>query len=145
MTHLKAKCGAMLVGLSIMILPAGTAQAEPSTTRINIRGIVPTICRVEFSQAAVATGEDRVDLGQMTQLCNNIEGYRVIVQHPAGLSGAHFSVDGVEAPLSSGTETVLVDSNDPAYRTSGVSLHLASASAELSALSFRIEPKGATY
>ena len=125
-------------------LPTGAAQAESNTT-IGIRGIVRTVCRVEFNQASAPVSGDTVDLGRMTQLCNNIDGYRVVMQHPAGLGGATVSIDGIEAPLSSGTETVLVDSTHPAFRTNDVRLHLAGADAGQLNLAFRIEPKGAVY
>ncbi len=127
-------------------LPTGSAhaQSEQSTT-IGIRGIVRTVCRVEFNQASAPVSGDTVDLGRMTQLCNNIDGYRVIMQHPAGLGGATVSIDGIEAPLSSGTETILVDSSNPAFRTNDVRLHLASGAASQLSLAFRIEPKGAVY
>ncbi len=145
MAHNKFRWGlSVLAGLSATLHIATPAQAETSTTRINIQGVVPTICRVEFSQPLGTVHGEAVNFGQMTQLCNNAEGYRVVMQHPAGLTGA-FLIDGVATPLSSGTETVLVDSNNPTYRMAGASIQLAAGSSQFASVSFRIEPKGMTY
>ncbi|MBX3561927.1 MAG: hypothetical protein KF780_08955 [Sphingomonas sp.] len=142
MKHLKLAAFAM-IGALIAIGGQGAAFASSENASINIRGTVRTVCRVQFNQPTVANGAV-IQLGQMQQLCNNIDGYRVVMQHPAGLNGATVSVDGVETPLSSGNETILVDSNRPDFRTSEVSLNFGDMAGP-GALSFRIEPKGTLY
>lgn len=132
-----------IIGGTTVIGGQGAVGATSENASVNIRGIVPTVCRVQFSQPTVANGPV-IQLGQMQQLCNNIDGYRVVMQHPAGLNGATVSVDGVETPISSGNETILVDSNRPAFRTSEVSLNFGDTDGP-GALSFRIEPKGTVY
>ena len=93
-------------------------------------------------QANVSNGV--VDLGSFSELCNNREGYRVVLQHPEGLN-ASVEVNGFAIPLSQGSETVIVDYNQPEYRTSHARLRLASNDLLMPTLGFRIEPKGAIY
>jgi len=133
-----------LSAFAVLATSGVAASAEPVSTAIQIRGVVPTICRVEFSQPAVASANGVVALGSMGQLCNQIGGYRVIMQHPSGMGAATVTIDGETVALSAGNETVLVDVDHPAERTSTVSINLAG-QALPGALSFRAEPKGATY
>ena len=147
MKHMpKWVAAALAASSATMPLSLDAAKAEPAITQIEIRGIVPTICRVEFNQPAAPVSDNVVELGQMLQFCNNMEGYRIVVVHPDGLQGATLTVDGEQVPVTSGSETVLVDSDHPVYRHSDVRLQLASASTDnLPALSFRIEPKGMIF
>src|SRR4051812_9120168 len=98
-------------------LPA-VAVAGQSRTTLTIQGTVATICHVDFDRpiAGAASG-GTVDLGHFEELCNDRDGYRIVIQHPAGLQNASVEYGGVSIPLSAGTETVIVDSNVPAYRT----------------------------
>lgn len=128
---------AMLSGL------AGPAAAFDAS--IQIFGRVPTICRVEIGggfNPALTAGEH--SLGQMTELCNNVDGYRLVLNHPAGLEGAWFVVDGQRVPLSGSTHTVVVDSMQPAYRESGIAIVLSEDVSNLQ-LSMSAEPKGMVF
>lgn len=135
---------AAAVSASAVYLSAGAANAQPITARLRVQGVVRTICDVEFNGSAVAVSSNRVDLGQMLQSCNNSEGYRIVVQHPSGLTNASIEIDGTAVPLSSGNETVIVDANEPDYRISAASLNAPNAT-QLATLSFRIEPKGGVF
>lgn len=133
--------------LTLIAATAGgsAALAAPSSTQIAIHGVVPTICRVQFANPVVQPEAGVLNLGNMSEFCNQGEGYRVVVRHPAGLQQAQFTVDGVAVPLSSGTETVLIDSNGPRVRNSQVLLTLGGSPVQLASLSFSAEPKGITY
>lgn len=122
------------------------AHADPHSATFRIVGTVSTICQIEFQSQAVTPGNDVVELGQVSELCNNEDGYRVIMQHPAGLQNAKIEIHGAMVPLSAGSETVIVDANEPDERIGQARLFLATGTAtELPMLSFRVEPKGPIY
>ena len=106
-------------------LLASTASAADGVS-IGIRARAATICRVEF--AGTAPGQFRAGetpLGRMTELCNNVEGYTLVLNHPQGLIDAWVTVDGQRVTLASNsTRTVIVDSHIPAYRERQLSLGL---------------------
>lgn len=120
------------------------AHAQPARMEIRISGIVPTICRVEFPSAP-RSDAGAIDLGTMSEFCNQPNGYRILLRHPAGLDGATLSVGGAQIPLSPSGETVVVDSNAPAIKQNAVALSFGDEAVELSSLSFRAEAKGATF
>lgn len=137
--------GKILTAALIAAASAVPAHAAPERAVFQISGIVPTICRVSFNQPVISMGGDMVELGTFEQLCNDRDGYRVVLQHPANMQGAQIDIDGVLVPLSAGTETTVIDSNVPNYRMSHARLQLASSQSEMTTLSFRVEPKGMIF
>jgi len=124
----------------------GVAPAFAGGVSIGIRATARTICRVEVGAAVIPafeTGE--TGLGRMTELCNNVEGYRLILNHPVGLVDAFAVVDGQRVPLSStATQTVIIDSNQPAFRQRDLGIILSSPQDAMS-LSLRAEAKGMIF
>lgn len=130
----------------ISMLAASAASAADGVS-IGLRGRVATICRVEFtsfSSGQLHEGENA--LGRMTELCNNVEGYRLVLNHPEGLVDAWILLDGQQISLASNsTRTVIVDSHIPAYRERQLSLRLAQDIDAPIPLSLYAEAKGVTF
>lgn len=141
--------GAMLLGMAST--PA-LAQAslpgvagEPATHAIAIHAVVKTICRVDFAPTAVQGGRS-VDLGTVDELCNDPQGSRMVLVHPAGLKGAMARVDGVMVPLSESGQTVLVNNPGCSEHRRNISLVFASDTPQpVLAIAFRMEPRGVVY
>jgi hypothetical protein len=132
-----------LVG-SLMITGALPANA---TERANFRvsGIVHTVCRLDIAGSSSVRNTGFIDFGTFTQLCNAKSGFRVIMQHPTNMGGATLMIDGRAVPLSSGNETIIVDSSQPIFKVSDAQLDVRNTTTPVHSLSFRIEPKGAVY
>lgn len=96
---------------------AGTAAPASDGASFRVTGRVPTICEVSLTTqdaAPLSPGENRI--GVMTELCNNVGGYRLILTHPQGFHGGWILVDDRRVPIAEGTgQTVIVDSNSPGY------------------------------
>lgn len=118
------------------------AASKQSSFRMS--AVVRTVCRLELPAPAVQTSSV-IDFGSFQQVCNARNGYRVTLTHPANLQGATLFWDGRAVPLSLGNETVIADENQAAIKFSDVRLDLSGADAPVHSLSFRIDPKGATY
>lgn len=133
----------LLFSLAAVMLPAEPATAGPA---INIMGRVSTVCRVSLDGgAAPAIGQGEHMLGRLTELCNNVEGYRLVLLHPAGLEDAFIVLDGQRIPIAAdATRTVIVDSNRPAYRERNLALVLAEG-VEPVAVNIEAQPKGMIF
>lgn len=132
-----------LVAVAAVI--SGLAVGPVSASTVMITARVSTICRIDFAGSTPATlpaGE--TPLGNMTELCNSADGYRLVLRHPSGMSDAWIVVDGERIPLSPSSETVLFDSNLPGYHQRAISIALA-ADVDASGLSFSAQPKGPIY
>lgn len=131
---------------ALLLVPATAATAYDGTS-ISVTGRVPTVCQVSLSAPPVhvmQTGAN--DLGVMRELCNSLAGYRVTLNHPAGLVDAWVDVGGVRVPISpSQTHTVIVDNRTPAYRERQLRLVLNQAPSADMDLSLEAEPKGAVF
>ena len=130
--------------VAVTALYALPASARPASVEVRLSARVPTICRVEFPQSA-RSSDQGYDLGTMSEFCNQPTGYRVVLRHPAGLSDARLIVGGSAIPLSSGSQTVVVDSDGPAIKSNAVMVEFGGAAPDVSQLSFAAEAKGATY
>ena len=130
-----------------LLLVSATAATAYDGTSISVTGRVPTVCQVSLSSQpvhAMQTGAN--DLGVMRELCNSLAGYRVTLNHPAGLVDAWVDVGGVRVPISpSQTHTVIVDNRTPAYRERQLRLVLNQAPSADMNLSLEAEPKGAVF
>lgn len=138
--RLKIAGVAMIAGL----MAASPMMAGGVTIGINARA--RTICKVEVGAVMLPTfqaGENA--LGRMTELCNNVDGYRLILLHPAGLEDAFAVVDGVRVPISAAaTQTVIVDSTHAAFRERDLGIVLSSTEGNLN-LALRAEAKGMIF
>jgi hypothetical protein len=127
-----------------LIAPTGAVAADGgAATTIRLHGIVPTICRAQFSNAQATPNGSTVDLGTLSELCNNLGGYRVVLSHAAGLENGTITVDGRTFPLGVSGYTVITDATGPAVVQRSVSIDFG-ADAPMT-LGVRIEPKGAIY
>jgi len=133
----------VLFSLAAVMLLAEPAAAGPV---INIMGRVATVCRVSLAGGnapTIAPGEQM--LGRLTELCNNVDGYRLVLLHPAGLQDAFVVLDGERIPIvADATRTVIVDSNRPAYRERDLALVLAEG-ADPVAVNIEAQPKGMIF
>lgn len=119
--------------------PLGAAE-------VGIHGRVPTICRASLEPAGdpFAAG-GTVYFGRLSELCNNVAGYRLTLEHSAAPTGGLVIHAGRLIPIAAETtRTVLVDSRTPAVGVSDLAIFLPQAS-EGFALALRIEPRGQVF
>lgn len=132
---------AVAISLAAAALASTPSLAEVSKT-IYLRADVPVICNVQFQPAGQPGSGGIVALGTTEEFCNAPRGYRVILQHPAHMTGA-FVLSGVRRiPLSESGETVVADSDLPAIETRRLALDLGErGNGRLQRLGLRIEVK----
>ena len=139
------KLGLFVFGTTALILSGqANAWARPSLT---ISGRVPTVCEVGISSPSLPQfNGGSNNLGTLTELCNNVDGYTVTLHHPEGLTDAWIDLGDRQVPISSrATETVIVDNDEPAYRERPVRLILAQAPGGTIRLSLDAQPKGTIF
>lgn len=137
---------ALLVA-AVAITGTTPVAADVVTSSIQIRGIVPTICNVRFGGAIANVEGNAINLGMMTQMCNDAAGYKVVLHTPAGLNNATFVYGTMRVPLSESGETVIIDTNSPNWSRTPAEIQLGG-SEELPdnfALHIQAEPKGTIY
>jgi hypothetical protein len=105
--------------------------------------VVPTICRAQFTAGAAQPDQSVVDLGVLTELCNNLGGYRVVLRHASDLTGGTVTVDGETKSLSSTGFTVITDAAGPAAVAKSVSIDFGSNAP--GSIGVMIQPKGAVF
>lgn len=137
---------AALAAIALLTGPPAQAsngvQGSASTT-ISVRAFVPVICHVELTGSpGQPDGQGVVPLGVANEFCNSPAGYRVLIQHPAGLSDAAVYRNGVRIPLSPGGETVLTDSNTAHLEQLSLALDPGDQPEMFTSLGVRIESKG---
>jgi hypothetical protein len=115
------------------------SMARGSEQTIYLRAFVPVYCEVEIAPTGVPSGNGVVPLGQSTELCNAPRGYRIILEHPAGLTNAAVIVDATRIPLSASGETVLADSDHANLQVRQLALDLGNQPETISHLGIRID------
>lgn len=131
----RAATGAFIAAAALVATPT---QASNEQT-IYLRAYVPVYCNVELLPGVAQQGSGLVTLGQSMELCNAPRGYRVILQHPAGLTDATLISDASRIPLSETGETVLVDSDHPNLKVRQLALDLGEETGQIDRLGLRIE------
>lgn len=125
--------------------PAIAESRDAASTEIRISGVVPTICRVEFSRMAVSPDLRRIDLGQMSQTCNDGAGFKVTLSYGSGFENARFVTAGSQVLLGAAGQTVILDSLGPRWDQQAAAIELDQPVPQNLTVSVRIEPNGATY
>ncbi|HWE48089.1 MAG TPA: hypothetical protein VG407_18880 [Caulobacteraceae bacterium] len=105
------KCVSAAAALAVGVGAASTAGgAGAATWTIQLRGTVPLICNAALnSQGNPNSGngnQKKLHLGQLTELCNNGNGYTVYATTPAGVTG-DFVVDSKTIPVQSSGVTAI--------------------------------------
>lgn len=139
------KLGLLVMGAATLILSShANASGGPS---LNISGRVPTVCEVGISSASLPQfNQGANNLGTLTELCNNVDGYTITLHHPEGLTDAWIDMGDRQVPISSADkQTVIIDSNAPAYRERPVRLILAQVPSGTISLSLDAQPKGTMF
>jgi hypothetical protein len=139
------KRGLFLFGATALFL-SGHANAWGSPS-LSVSARVPTVCEVGLASPALSQFNGGANnLGTLTELCNDVAGYTITLHHPEGLADAWIDLGDRQVPISStATETVIVDSNEPAYRERPVRLVLAQAPGGPIRLSLDAQPKGTIF
>jgi hypothetical protein len=143
---MKAYQGAAVLAAAALLagVPAQAGNGSNSSSiTIGIHAFVPVICHVELNGSPGMPGSDGiVPLGMADEFCNAPQGYRVLIQHPAGLVDAAVYRNGVRIPLSPAGETVLTDSSQPALQQLALALDPGDHPEQFTSLGVRIESKG---
>lgn len=101
---------AALLTFASIATPGSALAADSVGHRIELRAVVPVICRLDFSASIETAGEGAYRLGQLQEFCNSGSGYRIFVQYDAGsMEGAVLRAGGREVRLSGDGRDVLVD------------------------------------
>lgn len=119
---------------------AKSLQVNSGTYQISISGFVPVLCRVSVDNNIKQMGENIINLGQMSEFCNDEHGYRIFVDHAASASGAAIIVDGRRVELSPQGSTLIYQSDAPARRSHQVTLDISNHPESIGGLWFRIQP-----
>lgn len=140
MTRVRAAAGLLAVAAAASVATPVLANVVAITARAS------TVCRIDFSGAAPsALPAGETFLGQMTELCNSADGYRLVVRHPRDLDNAYIIIDGQRIALaSSADETVIIDSDLPGFRERSIAISLANG-LDRAGLSFEARPKGMIF
>ena len=72
--------------------------AREASTSFGVAVVVRTVCRVELNSTPTVVSPTEIDLGQMTELCNDGGGYSVTLNTPPGLTGGTVVIAG-RAPI----------------------------------------------
>jgi len=108
----------ILLAALAAVLPLTAARAAEQTTRIELRGYVPVICRADFESAPFTSPDNKMQLGAIHEFCNAGSGYRVIVEYQAGGDPGILLVDGRPIFLDGSGSAVIQQAFGPAIKTS---------------------------
>ena len=133
------------LALGLVLMMAMGVPAQASNT-IGISGRVKTVCTVDLAGGSASPSTNgEINLGLMTELCNNLGGYRLVLHHPAGLDQARLMISGQPVALRpNATSTVIVDQDRPTYRQRQLLLVGAQDMTAMN-LSLEAQPKGVVF
>jgi len=100
-------------GAALVFVLSETAPAAAGELRgeVNLAGYVPLSCDVRYTSKTVAPATAvRIDLGTITEQCNDRNGFQVWAEYVPGISAAALEVDGV-VRTPSPTGSILIDSS----------------------------------
>lgn len=134
------------IALGLILACAATPAAQAEEVSVTILAHARTVCTADLSASAPARLEaGQTMLGSIRELCNDVEGYRIVLTHPRGLVGAAVMLDGQRVPIATdASETVIVDAPHDGQRQRQFGLELAEAVDGLQ-LGLIAEPKGMTF
>jgi hypothetical protein len=117
--------------VSLLAANAATAAAPSgvSSYTLQINGFVPVICRAELPQAATPAQAGQLSLGQLSEFCNNGNGFEVWVDYSPSLAGDTLVVDGKQIKLPASGSVRIDKSNRAAVDSKSVTLDTQSATA----------------
>ncbi|MBX7483432.1 hypothetical protein [Qipengyuania qiaonensis] len=131
--------------LAATCIVSTSASAQSASVSINAR--VNTICTAQITGVPPARFDQGLNLiGEIVELCNNVDGYRLVVRHSEMSSGAYWTLDNKPINISElANTTVLVDSSIPAYRERQLGLYLTEPMSNADPLILYAEPKGVIF
>jgi hypothetical protein len=124
--------------LAVLALIAPAPAFASATSTVTISAFVPVICNATF-QSAPSQGADGIEqLGSINEVCNDGQGYKVVVDYDAGVNTGFLVVDGQKIALDgSGVAQV---STSPVAAVTTQSLGYIPGSQQISNLHVRLEP-----
>lgn len=132
---------AVIAALAALTAPAANsaeAYRIDGGYTFKIEGFVPVVCRATVDSSHVTPGSGSLQLGTMSEFCNNASGYEVWAEHSDSLAGSTLVVDGREISLSKSGETLVSHSRSAAVATRRLALNLAEG-ATTGSLSIRVK------
>ncbi len=138
------RVGLRVLAFVAMVQVSVSMAADKATKEIS--GSAPTVCTASVTASEGSLGHPGTRLsGHLTELCNDVNGYRLVLAHPSGLTDASVQLNGVSVPLNEGaTRTVITDSNHARYLVREFALVLSNGEAGFP-LTLYTEPKGAIF
>lgn len=113
---------------TLATLLAGTAFAADTGNQgafsLDLEGVVPVICKVSVNATQAPANTGHVDLGTLSEFCNNPGGYQVWVDYSPQLAAATLLVDGQSVPLSASGSTLISTSSTAAVAAHDLALDL---------------------
>src|SRR5579872_826090 len=132
-------CFAVIAALALAV-PLSPALASGVGRTFTIDGVVHTVCRAQLDGAASVVSPSEVDLGQMTELCNDGQGYQVVLNTPAGVAG-QVVIDGAPPiQVAADGHTLIVNCDTDMFRHRELKLELAAGSPIVTSVSFTTSP-----
>lgn len=138
---------AMVTSAAAMTLLASASMADAaaplsgaSQMSIDISATVPVICRTQVVGNPITTAPGTIQLGALSEFCNNARGYRVVADYSPSLANAKLMVGGKPVPLNRSGSTVVSQSSEAAIASHDLTLEMPKGAAADGYLSFRIEP-----
>jgi len=96
-------------------------EVSAASSTIEITGTVSVICKVnELAQQTVSGTE--VNLGNITEFCNNPAGYQLWVDYTPGITGETLYIDGRAVPLSVSGSTMIDSSATASVQSHNLSI-----------------------
>lgn len=129
---------AAAAAISLLAANAALAAAPSGTSSytLQISGFVPVICHAQLPETATPAQAGQVSLGQLSEFCNNGNGFEVWVDYSPSLAGDTLMVDGKQIKLTSAGSVRIDKSNRAAVDSKNVTLDAQSAAS--GSLSLRV-------
>lgn len=134
----------LLAGVAGLLVGQAAFADTPSEVGFSINGRVSTACRAELISAGAQAAGDEVDLGGISEFCNNEEGYVVTLTHSPALAGETLILDNTNIVLSPTGETTIFQSSLPDVREHRLAMITDQDPSSFN-LAVRITPRGQIY
>lgn len=133
----------LLASAGLLVSQVALADT-PSEVGFSINGRVSTACRAELISGSVQATGDEIDLGGISEFCNNEEGYTVTLTHSPDLAGEALILDNASIVLSETGETTIFQSSQPDVREHRLALVTDQDPSSFN-LAVHITPRGQIY
>lgn len=117
--------------------PVGAASGQ-----ISLSAVAPVVCNISLSGTPLVERAGVVRLGDVRELCNTPNGYRIQVAYaPGTLIGATLTLGSDQVLLDGSGLAIVSDTNQAGYRTRALTISAPDQELDTSGLDLRIQHK----